>query len=295
MNELHQELLKIIACPICRTPLTFDGQKTGERFSNGSLKCDNGHLYQVKEEIGLLKDAKVSAKEFEWKVDIADERKYDKINRQYNSYLTEEHKHAIRQLTERLVHYAALSCKKTDSKLVDIATGMGRFFLPLAKKSAKDTLIVGTDIDEKPLRGTMNKARKSNLYDKVSLIVTDAKHLSFKSNSILTMTSNFGFDNVPETVLAFKECARVLQRGGRVIFSSLWYSENSENMKLADEHGVGQIASEARLREALKSAELALERVEKVYSGVWSYNPMDLLPSDGDKYTLVAVRARKIG
>jgi hypothetical protein len=36
-------------------------------------------MYQVKEQVGLLKDAKMSADEFEWKVDVADEKKYAEI------------------------------------------------------------------------------------------------------------------------------------------------------------------------------------------------------------------------
>jgi hypothetical protein len=43
----------------------------------------------------------------------------------------------------------------------------------------------------------------------------------------------------------------------------------------------------------LKKAGLVLDWIEEVYSGVWSYNPMDLLPIEGEEYSHVIVQARK--
>jgi ubiquinone/menaquinone biosynthesis C-methylase UbiE len=156
-----------------------------------------------------------------------------------------------------------------------------------------DAFVIGTDIDERPLRGTMNKARKAGNYDKFSLVVTDAKHLAFKNSSFSTISSYFGFDNIPETVPALKESARVLRIGGQIFFSSLWLKENSGSMRLAEKHGVCQIAGESRLKKALKEAGLILDQVEETYTGVWPYNPMDLLPLEGEEYAHVIVQARK--
>jgi ubiquinone/menaquinone biosynthesis C-methylase UbiE/uncharacterized protein YbaR (Trm112 family) len=290
---MHKELLKILACPICKTQLVFDGKTVGKRLVNGFLKCGEGHMYQVKEEIGLIKDAKLSADEFTWKVDVADERKYDEIQRQYLSYLREDQKAALEKLKEKLVHYVTASCKESDNMVLDIASGMGRFILQLAEKSPENILIVGTDVDEKPLRGAMNKAKRAGIYDKLSLIVADAKHLSFKNQAFSTISSFFGFDNVPETALALKESFRVLKPHGKVIFASIWYREGSKSMEVAERYKVAQIASENRLKHALEKAGFVLDWIEEVYSGVWPYNPMDLLPIQGEEYSHVIVQARK--
>jgi ubiquinone/menaquinone biosynthesis C-methylase UbiE len=250
-------------------------------------------MFQVKEEIGLVKDAKLSADEFEWKVDVADESKYDEIQRQYASYLRDDQKAALKILMEKLIRYVTASCEESDNIVLDIASGMGRLILQLAEKSPKNMLIIGTDVDEKPLRGAMNKAKKADVYNKLSLIVTDAKHLAFKNESFSTISSFFGFDNIPETVLALKESFRVLKPNGKAIFSSIWYREGSRSMKVTEKYGVGQIASEKRLKQTLKKAGLVLDWIEEVYSGVWSYNPMDLLPIEGEEYSHVIVQARK--
>jgi ubiquinone/menaquinone biosynthesis C-methylase UbiE/uncharacterized protein YbaR (Trm112 family) len=290
---MHKELLQVLACPICKTPLVFDGETLGNRLVNGYLKCGKGHMYQVKEEIGLVKDAKLSADEFEWKVDVADESKYDEIQRQYASYLRDDQKAALKTLMEKLIRHVTASCEESDNIVLDIASGMGRLILQLAEKSPKNMLIIGTDVDEKPLRGAMNKAKKADVYNKLSLIVTDAKHLAFKNESFSTISSFFGFDNIPETVLALKESFRVLKPNGKAIFSSIWYREGSRSMKVAEKYGVGQIASEKRLKQTLKKAGLVLDWVEEVYSGVWPYNPMDLLPIEGEEYSHVIVQVRK--
>jgi ubiquinone/menaquinone biosynthesis C-methylase UbiE len=250
-------------------------------------------MYQVKEEIGLFKDAKTSANEFKWEVDVADEKRYDEIRRQYDSYFRKDQRAAMQKMTEQLVSTVARSSEESDDVVLDVATGMGAFIVPFAEKSSNDTLIIGTDIDEKPLRGTMKKARGLDVYHKTSLIVTDAKHLCFRSSCFSTISSNFGLDNVPETRLAFIEAARVLVRRGKLIFTSLWLKENSESMRLAKKHHVAQIASETGLRKALKEAGLGLDSVEEAYRGVWPHNPMDLLPVEGDEYTHVIVQASK--
>ena len=289
---MHEQIMSLLSCPICGKSVIFEGEKSGRHLLTGYLKCDSGHLYQVMEEIGLLKDAKLSANEFEWKTSVAEEKKYNEIRKQYDSYFREDQKVAINRMMGLLVSLVAASAK-ADRLVLDVATGMGTFILPLCEEVPANALIIGTDIDEKPLRGTLNKAKKSRAWEKLSLLVTDAKHIAFKNDSFSTISSYFGFDNVRETAMAFKESSRVLREHGKMLFSSLWLEEGSESMRLAEQHNVCQIASKERLKNVLGSADLVLEKVETIYSGIWSQNPMDLLPVEGDEYKHVIVEARK--
>ena len=290
---MHHKLGKLLACPVCSASLFFEGTMRDNRYANGYFKCPSGHVFQVKEQIGFLKDAKLSEKEFEWKVNVADEKKYLEVRWQYDSYLRDDQKAATRKMMEKLAEYVSRSSVQSDNIVLDVASGMGTFLLPLLDKSSADSVIIGTDVDERPLRGLMNRSLKAGTYDRLSLAVTDAKHLSFKNGAFSTVSSFFGFDNVRETVLALRECARVLQAGGRTFFASIWYREGSESMRIAQERNYGQIASEGRLKEALEKSGLMLDEVEETYSGLWPHNPMDLLPVEGDGYSHVIVSARK--
>lgn len=290
---MHEQVAKLLACPVCHEPLAFEGERTDHRLTNGLLKCSNNHIFQVKEEIGLLKDAKLSANEFEWKVNVANEKVYDETQKQYDSYLRQDQKTAIKGMKQRLIDLVVASCKKSDNVALDVATGMGSFLLPLAEQGSENMRFLGTDIDEKPLRGTLDRAKKTGAWKRISLIVTDAKRLAIRDNCLSTISSFFGFDNVPETFFSFRECTRILRVGGQVFFSSLWFNERSESMRLAEKYKVCQIASENRLRKVLGKANLSLEYVEEMYSGVWPHNPMDLLPVEGDEYRHVVVHVKK--
>ncbi|MGA2767768.1 MAG: class I SAM-dependent methyltransferase [Candidatus Bathyarchaeia archaeon] len=290
---MHDKLGKLLACPVCSASLSFEGAMCDNRYFNGYFKCPSGHVFQVKEQIGFLKDAKLSEKEFEWKVNVADEKKYLEVRRKYDSYLRDDQKAATRKMMDKLLDHVSRSSQQSDDTVLDAASGMGTFLLPLLDKSSANSLVIGTDIDERPLRGLMNRSLKAGTYDKLSLVVTDAKHLCFKNAVFSTVSSFFGFDNVPETVLALRECARVLRAGGRTFFVSIWYREGSESMRIAEEHNCGQIASEGRLKDALAKSGLVLDQVEEAYSGLWPHNPMDLLPVEGDEYSHVIVSARK--
>jgi ubiquinone/menaquinone biosynthesis C-methylase UbiE/uncharacterized protein YbaR (Trm112 family) len=290
---MHDKLLSLLACPMCSGSVVFEGTARERRFVEGFFKCSSGHVFQVKQQIGLLKDAKLSKNEFEWKVDVADEEKYLEIRREYDSYLRDDQKKAIDSMIEKLSGYVSRSSLRSDGVVLDVASGMGTFVLPLLEKSSPDSTVIGTDIDEKPLRGLMHRSIRAGTYDGLSLVVTDAKRLCFKSTVLSTVSSFFGFDNVTEADLALRECARVLRAGGRVFFVSLWLREESESMRLAEEYKVGRIASEGRLKDALDKSGLVLDRVEETYSGLWPHNPMDLLPVEGDAYAHVIVSARK--
>lgn len=290
---MHVELEELLACPSCGERMVFKGQKSEERFISGYFTCAKGHLFQIKEEIGLLKEAKLSADEFEWKINVADEQKYDEIRSQYDSFLGEERKAVLEKLRDVMIEKVVKSSVESDCRVLDVASGMGTFILPLAAKSDSNLRIIGTDVDEKPLRGALNKAKKAGVYEKISLVVTDAKHLAFRSGVLANVSSCFGFDNVPRASLALKEASRVLRSGGRVVFCSLWYEENSKSVELADEHGVGELASENRMKRVLDDAGFVMDSVDVVYSGVWPYNPMDLLPVEGDRYQHVVVEATK--
>jgi SAM-dependent methyltransferase len=290
---MHDKLVKLLACPVCSASLSFEGTIREKRCVKGFFKCSSGHVFQLKEQIGLLKDAKLSEQEFEWRINVADEEKYLEIRREYDSYLRDDQKAAIQKMIEKLAGYVSRASLMSDGVVLDVASGMGTFVLPLLEKSSAGSVVIGTDIDEKPLRGLMNRSVKAGTYDRLSLLVTDAKHLCFKDAVFSTASSFFGFDNVSGALRALEECARVLRVGGRVFFVSCWYREGSESMRLAEEHGVGQIGSEGRLKDALSKSGLILDRVEEAYSGLWPHNPMDLLPVEGDEYEHVIVSARR--
>jgi ubiquinone/menaquinone biosynthesis C-methylase UbiE/uncharacterized protein YbaR (Trm112 family) len=284
---MKTSLLEMLACPVCQKSLEFEGDTSGDRLTKGVFRCLSGHLYQMKDEIPILKDPKLSKKEFVWKVEFPDIEKYDEIRKKYASHLSEEQKEADRALRDKIVKIVL-----KERLLLDVASGMGTLLLDLSQQHEKGKNVLGADVDEKPLRGAKLKLEEQRSYSQVSLFVMDIKHLALKPR-LSCITSYFGLDNIPETKKAIQEVSRVLTSKGKLILATLWLKEGSRSLTLAEKLGYGAIATENRLTRTLEETGFEIDSAEKFYSGEWPYNPMDRLPLEGDWYAHALVLAHK--
>ncbi len=285
---MRSSLSSLLACPSCREPFEFEGNTSGDRLGKGVLSCTNKHLYQVKDEIPILKDPKLSEKEFTWKVEFPNVEEYDRIRKEYASYFPEELRAADKALLDEIVKNVL-----KETLILDVASGMGGLLLALSKEFSKDRHVIGTDVDEKPLRGAKLKLEEQKSYGPVSLCVMDGKHLALKQLIVPCISSFFGFDNIPKTKKAFQEACRVLKPHGRLVFASLWLEEGSRSLIKAEELGFGAIATENKLVKVLEDTGFKVDSVETFHSGRWPFNPMDLLPYEGDWFAHSLVEAHK--
>lgn len=285
MCRLKASLVRILACPVCHAPLRFDGETARGRLVRGTLECPEKHLFRLNEEIAALKEAKLSRDEFVWNTEFPDLKKYDRVRRKYRSYLSDRQNEADALLVAEIA-------RKTprEGVVLDIASGMGTLLLALSERSG-DQQLLGTDVDETPLRGAMLKLREKKSYGRTSLCVMDAKHLAVKSKSVACVASHFGFNNIPRTRLALSEASRVLKPKGSLVFSALLLREGSRSDITAKKLGYGEIATEPRLGAALGQAGFRVDAMEEFYSGEWLPNPMDQLPLEGDWFAHSLIRA----
>ncbi len=285
---MNSRLLEILTCPLCQKPLEFKGFSSSSRLVEGTLHCSNNHLYQIKEEIPILKDPKLSEKEFAWQVEFPNVEEYDKITEKYLSYLPERQKEADKTLTDEIAKIAG-----DEKLLLDVASGMGTLLLVLSQKLVKGRYILGTDVDEKPLRGAKLKLEERKTSNQVSLCVMDGKHFAVKPQKLPCVTSYFGFDNIPETRKAFQEVFRILMPKGHLVFATIFVEEGSKSLALAQKLGYGVIMTENRLTLMLEEVGFKIDSVEDFYSDKWPYNPMDRLPLEDDWYAHSLVLAHK--
>lgn len=267
--------------------MEFAGTKLRDKLIEGTFKCARGHLFPVKEEIAVLKEPRFSNHEFVWKVEFPDIKKYDDIRKKYTSYLSTDIIKADRLLLGEMVRKAPHR-----GVVLDIASGMGTTLLALSKQHGR-TEVMGTDVDETPLRGVMLKLNQQKSGERVSLCVMDAKHLAVKAEVLPHITSYFGFNNIPQTRKAFSEAHRVLARRGRLVFAALSLEEDSRSVKDAMELGYGDVATEADLVTSLEETGFHVDKIERFYLGEWPRNPMDRLPREGDRFTHSLVLAHK--
>ncbi len=286
-GQMKKRMAARLACPACHGKLGYAGTTAGGRLVDGEFTCPFGHLFQVKGEVPLLKEARLSGGEFSWKVNIPDVAKYDRIRRRYASYLPD----GLVEADGRLVR--SLAALGSESEwAVDVASGMGTLVLVMAKRLRAGG-ILATDVDEAPLRGAMQKLRADGSYGRVSLCVMDAKHMAVATGLAPLATSYFGFDNVPDAGAAFAEARRILLPRGKLLFSATFLRRGSRSLRKARELGLGDTLSRASLMGTLERAGFAADEVEEFYEGRWTRNPMDLLPFEGDWFTHALVSAHK--
>jgi len=135
----------------------------------------------VKDEIPIIKDPQISQGEFTWKVKFPDLQQYDEIQKKYRSYISEEQNEADKLLIKELARKVS-----NEELVIDIASGMGNLLLELATNSQRKAGVMGTDVDETPLRGTKMKLEEQESYHNVSLCVMDGKHYD---NSLVLQVS----------------------------------------------------------------------------------------------------------
>ena len=99
--------------------------------------------------------------------------------------------------------------------ILDIATGTGDFAVSAAKYT--DAKITGIDISQGMLNVGVEKVRKKNLNNRISLQLADSESLPFNDNTFDAITAGFGVRNFENLNKGLSEMKRVLNKDGIVV------------------------------------------------------------------------------
>ena len=99
--------------------------------------------------------------------------------------------------------------------ILDIATGTGDFAVSAAKYT--DAEITGIDISQGMLNVGIEKVRKKNLNNRISLQLADSESLPFNDNTFDAITAGFGVRNFENLNKGLSEMKRVLNKDGIVV------------------------------------------------------------------------------
>lgn len=99
--------------------------------------------------------------------------------------------------------------------ILDIATGTGDFAVSAAKYT--DAKITGIDISQGMLDVGIEKVRKKNLNNRISLQLADSESLPFNDNTFDAITAGFGVRNFENLNKGLSEMKRILKKDGIVV------------------------------------------------------------------------------
>lgn len=105
---------------------------------------------------------------------------------------------------------------KTNPKTVlDIATGTGDLAINLTKTSADK--IIGLDISDGMLEVGRQKIAKSQLQNRIEMVLADSEKIPFEDNTFDAITVAFGVRNFEHLEKGLSEILRVLKPGGTFV------------------------------------------------------------------------------
>jgi SAM-dependent methyltransferase len=101
--------------------------------------------------------------------------------------------------------------------VLDLASGVGEPAIAIAEAVGPNGRVIGTDIGPGMIEFAAELARRKGLGN-IDFRVADVESLPFPDNTFDVVSSRFGVMFFTDHVKAFRECLRVLKRGGRVAF-----------------------------------------------------------------------------
>lgn len=108
---------------------------------------------------------------------------------------------------------------KKNTRLLDIATGTGAVATSAAQMLLPEGRVHAIDLSEKMLNRTFKNSQKMSLSN-IDLHVMDAQKPIFKSDYFHNITCSFGIFFIPDMSDALHNWLRILQPGGKLIFST---------------------------------------------------------------------------
>jgi ubiquinone/menaquinone biosynthesis C-methylase UbiE/uncharacterized protein YbaR (Trm112 family) len=274
-GNLKSDLQKIIACPVCKQELGKD------------LICSEcSRHYKYDRDIYLL-NTELSDQEFQWNDIYLDPSKSRQNHRQYSSYLNGETKLIQKFWFEQ----TEIEIKKCDGIIGDIATGLGSFYRKFIE-SEKKYKIIATDVDPNVLVFAKNYFNEKFNQD-IPAVATDNKHFGFQDNSFDWLVSFAGFNNITDVEVSVQEAFRTLKKSGKLLIMHSFVDDNTKTIKLASKYNLEKSLIKHKFHEILVDSGFNNIVVNSVGRAVWSKNPMDLLPVEGDEVEYVIIQAEK--
>lgn len=97
---------------------------------------------------------------------------------------------------------------------LDVATGTGDLAIVVHKGTKAD--VVGLDLSQQMLNVGIEKVKKQNLQDKISMMKGDAENLPFEDNKFDAVSVGFGVRNFENLTKGLAELRRVVKEGKSV-------------------------------------------------------------------------------
>ena len=144
------------------------------------------------------------------------------------------------QAVDRLITQASLI---SSDRLLDVCSGVGGPARYIAWKSGCH--VTGLDLTASRVAGAIELTQAAGMAESVDFVQGNALEMPFENHSFTCVIGQEAFAHIPNKKQLISECARVLKRGGRMVFSDIM-----SHQKLSQENA-------DRLFEGMRFSEIA--------------------------------------
>jgi len=105
--------------------------------------------------------------------------------------------------------------------VLDLGTGTGDLALAIARRTGRESRVLGFDLSPEMLRRAQAKVRRQGLQGRISFVLADATALPLRDGVADCLVNAFFLRHLSDLPATFAELRRVLRVGGRVSFLEL--------------------------------------------------------------------------
>ena len=120
------------------------------------------------------------------------------------------------QAVDRLITQASLI---SSDRLLDVCSGVGGPARYIAWKSGCH--VTGLDLTASRVAGAIELTQAAGMAESVDFVQGNALEMPFENHSFTCVIGQEAFAHIPNKKQLISECARVLKRGGRMVFSDI--------------------------------------------------------------------------
>ncbi len=244
---MHKQYMDMLICPLCHNQLKWHIREDNQdRIVNADIRCSSCQSeYEVRDEIAVFLTKALSRNDL-WEKSESGLEKYLRENPDIYEKLMNTPEEELngadycykasyfemkRDFTtssrmfknafEKIYTQDYIEGWKSqmdfivkeiedDKPIIDIASGKGYLVEKLLEETK--SFIVATDFSPTILARNKEYFKFKGFYDRLSLISFDARKTPFKDNSIITLTSNMGIQNIEQPGEVISEMNRITKK-----------------------------------------------------------------------------------
>lgn len=266
---MKQEILKILACPKCKSPLEIAGGNLRCVKCNSEFKITDGIIYF--KPVGKIRKLPVAFKK--------------EIKKEWLAHYQQGEIQALKEEWKWKIN--KLNLKRSKIHL-DWATGTGRFLREILTVVKGE--IIALDADYATCVWLVKFLRRIGKYPRISVVYGDARNMPFRDNAFDSISSWHGLDE-PEINKALDESKRVLKKNKVIATSGFFIEKGSKSLKLAGKFRM-RFLEKGKACRYFQRTGFKDVAYQEFFRGRWSEKG-DFLPKFNDKYVIYGISGRK--